>query len=111
MQIRLFPQALHPAMSAWRKRLGFITERFEAAGKSEKLKELPALSEASESKAAKQEAGQPEELQQLPALSEAGKNETVEEEASLDPARILRAAHSLSESVQVCICYWLFANL
>ena len=62
-------------MSAWRKRLGFITERFEAAGKQEKLKELPALSGASNGKAA--------------------------EEGSLDPASILQAAQSVSESAEV----------
>lgn len=36
-------QALTPAMIAWRKRLSFITERFEAANsKQDQLKELPA---------------------------------------------------------------------
>ena len=72
-------------MSAWRKRLGFITERFEAAGKSDKLKELPALSEASKSKAAEQ-GGE-------------------DKEAALDPAQILQAAQSVSESVQVLVYY------
>ena len=75
-KLSLSSQALHPAMSAWRKRLGFITERFEAAGKSEKLKELPALTEASTAKAA-------------------------EEGAALDPTPILQAAKSVSESVEV----------
>lgn len=72
-------------MSAWRKRLGFITERFEAAGKSDKLKELPALSEASKSKAAEQ-----------------GEED---KEAALDPAQILQAAQSVSDSVQVPVYY------
>jgi len=41
-------QALTPAMVAWRKRLGFITERFEAASKDGKLKQLlPSATEGS----------------------------------------------------------------
>lgn len=46
--------ALTPAMVAWRKRLGFITERFEAASKDGKLKQLPDSSpEGSKSDASK----------------------------------------------------------
>ena len=62
-------------MSAWRKRLGFITERFEAAGKQEKLKELPALSEANKGNTA--------------------------DKTSLDPVSILQAAQSVSDSAEV----------
>ena len=46
----MYVQALTPAMVAWRKRLSFITERFEAGPKSEKPTELlPAPGASSDS--------------------------------------------------------------
>ena len=60
-------------MVAWRKRLGFITERFEAASKDGNLKQLPTPA-AEGSKEAKARHSQPVDLPSLNGASVAASN-------------------------------------
>lgn len=81
-------QALTPAMVAWRKRLGFITERFEAASKDGNMKQLPTPG-VEGSKEAKAGDSQPVDLPSLNGTSAAASNGSaaanLPERAALNP--------------------------
>lgn len=79
------PQALNPAMVAWRKRLSFITERFEASPKADKPKELPAQTSASNSKISKDSENNEPSSESIP-LHQAVQEESDSQEASISAA-------------------------
>lgn len=91
-------QALTPAMIAWRKRLSFITERFEAA--NSKQKELPVAIAKVDNESKKEVSSQNASDLQEPSKASPVSNINKEDgtPASSEP---LPALQRLSDSVQV----------